>query len=93
MVRIFAIGDLLMFFTRTGRVLAWLAIAMGCFGIALALIALQTDDPSAFMAEYFGRKSTGTAIDQGIYTIIFGIVVGILTDISRSVAKAKTDAE
>lgn len=82
-----------MFFTRTGRILAWLAIAMGCSMIAIAVTALQTDDPSAFMAEYFGRKSTGKVIDRGIYTIIFGIVVGILTDISRSVAKAKTDAE
>ncbi len=76
-----------MFFTRAGRIVAWMAIILGGLRIATAILVLMTDDPSAAAPMLLGSKSTGQAIDQGIYAIIFGVVVGVLTDISRSVSK------
>jgi hypothetical protein len=73
-----------MFFTRAGRVVAWLAIIFGVLRIALALFVVQSGDPS-LVPRYLGSGTTGQAIDQGLYVLIFGIVVGVLTDISRSV--------
>ncbi len=75
-----------MFFTKAGRVVAWLAIILGGMRIALALVVLQSGDPS-LVPRYLGSGTTGQAIDQGLYTLLFGIVVGVLTDISRSVAR------
>jgi len=75
-----------MFFTKAGRVVAWLTIILGGMRIALALLVLQTGDPS-LVPRYLGSGTTGQAIDQGLYVLIFGIVVGVLTDISRSVSR------
>ena len=80
-----------MFFTRAGRIVAWLAIIFGGMRIATALSVLQSGDPN-LAPTLLGSKTTGQAIDQGIYTVIFGIVVGVLTDISRSVANT-TDTQ
>lgn len=76
-----------MFFTLAGRVVAWLAITFGLLRITLALFVIQSGDPS-LVPRYLGSGATGQAIDQGLYVLIFGIVVGVLTDISRSVANA-----
>ena len=76
-----------MFFTRAGRIVAWLAIILGGLRIATAILVLMTDDPSAAAPMLLGSKSTRQAIDQGLYAIVFGVVVGVLTDISRSVSK------
>ena len=74
-----------MFFTRAGRIVAWLAIIFGLLRSAIALFVVQSGDPS-LAARYLGGGTTGGAMDQGIYVIIFGVVVGVLTDISQSVA-------
>jgi len=76
-----------MFFTRAGRIVAWLAIIFGAFRIALALFVVQSGDPS-LVPRYLGSGTTAQAIDQAFYVLIFGIVVGVLTDISLSVASA-----
>jgi amino acid permease len=75
-----------MFFTKAGRVVAWLAIIFGCLRIALALFVVQSGDPN-LVPRYLGSGTTGQAINHGFYVLIFGIVIGVLTDISRSVAK------
>ena len=73
-----------MFFTSAGRFIAWLAIMFGAARIALALFVIQMGDPD-LVSRYIGSGATGQAIDQGLYILIFGIVIGVLTDISRSV--------
>lgn len=87
-----------MVFTRLGRILAVLAILFGVLRITMALVALNSDNPAAVARYLLGSKSTGHYIDQGIYMIVFGILVGVLTDISRSLlsfreAKLQTDAD
>ena len=76
-----------MAFTKLGRILAILAIILGALRIATAVLVLASDDPVNAARAILGSKTTGQAIDQGLYTIVFGILVGVLTDISRSVAK------
>lgn len=78
-----------MVFTKLGRILAVLAIAFGVLRIVMAIAVLSSEDPGS-AARYLGSKTTGQAIDQGIYTIVFGILVGVLTDISRSVARLRS---
>ncbi len=78
-----------MTFTKFGRILAVLAIILGALRIATAVLVLASDDPTSAAGAILGSKTTGQAIDQGIYTIVFGILVGVLTDISKSVAKLR----
>ncbi|AXI53248.1 hypothetical protein SuNHUV7_10710 (plasmid) [Pseudoseohaeicola sp. NH-UV-7] len=71
-------------FTKLGRILAVMAVLWGVMRIAMAVAVLMSDDPSWATVRYLGTKTTGQVIDQGLYTIIFGILVGVLTDISKS---------
>jgi len=87
-----------MSFTKLGRALAVLAILFGVLRIAMAVMVLFSGDPVGAASAFLGSKSTGQAIDQGIYTIVFGILVGVLTDISRSLislrdASLRSDTE
>ena len=76
-----------MVFTKTGRVIAWIAVVAGLTLTAAGLgLALEGDDTTP----YFGRRSTGSVIDQGLRVFIFGIVLGIFTEISTSLSAAYT---
>ncbi len=75
-----------MSFTRMGRIVAFGAIALGLLRIVTTFYVLQFDDPAAAARDYLGSHKTGYYMDQGIYSVLFGIVVGILTDISRSLS-------
>ncbi|WP_145693588.1 hypothetical protein [Gemmobacter caeni] len=57
---------------------------MGALRVAMGF-ALAGDGAAA--ARYLGSSSPGEAIDQGLYTMIFAISLGILTEISRAVAR------
>lgn len=72
-----------MTFTKLGRILAVLAILFGILRITMAVSVLLSENPVGAASAFLG-KTTGQALDQGIYTIVFGILVGVLTDISRS---------
>jgi hypothetical protein len=74
----------MMMFTKLGRILAVLAILLGVLRITMAVMVLLSEDPARAASYLLGSKSTGQALDQGIYTIVFGVLVGVLTDISRS---------
>ena len=74
-----------MLFTRVGRVVAYFALAVGILtavtGLFIALGFIGPND--AALARYFPRAgSTGAVIDRGLYTALFGIALGILTEIS-----------
>jgi len=80
-----------MFFTTAARILAYLCIAFGIvsviagYGYATGAITPFTD-PSVL-------NKAGSMIDNGLYAIAFGLIVGVLTDISRSVHKQSQDDE
>ena len=57
-----------------------MSIAMG---LSVATGAIIEPEPGPFL----GNKTSGEAIDSGIYRIIFAIALGVITDISYSVAR------
>lgn len=71
-----------MTFTSAARFIAIASVVLGLFltagyGIFLATGDLDTADPNLV-------KIAASAIDNGVYAILFGIILGVLTDISRS---------
>lgn len=83
-----------MLFTFLGRILAWLAVVLGSFRIGMGFfVASFYDDPEQYtfaVKRYLGSvSSSGEAINQGIYVIVIGIALGVLTDISSSVSKRR----
>ena len=74
-----------MFFTWFGTIVAWLALAFGGMRVGLGFyVASNLENPSFDASRYLSGTS-GQAIDQGIYVILFAIALGTLTEISRSV--------
>ncbi|MER8970947.1 MULTISPECIES: hypothetical protein [unclassified Mesorhizobium] len=74
-----------MFFTKLGRVIAWVLVILGGFRAVLAFtIAFTTDQTMA--PRYLGSSSTGEAIDKGLLYFLVGVAVGMVAEISRSVA-------
>lgn len=77
-----------MLFTTMGRIIAGLAFILGLLrlatGLAVATGAVVEPQPGA----YLGTRTSGEVIDQGIYTMLFAIILGVATVISRSVSKS-----
>lgn len=75
-----------MFFTKLGTVAAWLLLIAGAIRIATGmLVAVNLDTPGFDPTRYLGSKSSGWAIDRGTLYILGAAVLGMLTEISRSV--------
>ncbi|MER9221925.1 hypothetical protein NKI48_23850 [Mesorhizobium sp. M0644] len=74
-----------MFFTKLGRVIAWVLVILSGFRVVAAVsFAFTTGQNMA--PRYFGSKTTGEVIDQGLLYLLIGVAVGIVAEISRSVA-------
>lgn len=85
-----------MFFTRFGRIIAWLAVILGVLQIGMGFVVgfmfAASDDPAAVVAatqRYLGGTPSGESIDEGIFVIVVGVSIGILTEISRAVSSPK----
>lgn len=78
-----------MFFTKLARVIAWVFVILGGFRAVLAFTIAFTNN-QALAPRYLGSSSTGEAIDKGLLYFLIGVAVGVVADISRSVA-AKTE--
>lgn len=75
-----------MFFVKVARLIAGLALVLGVFrlGIGLYVASIEPKEArEAARARYIGSKSSGQAIDQGIYVILFAATLGTLTAIAR----------
>lgn len=77
-----------MFFSAVGRVVAWGAILFGVLRITMAIMVLNSENTTEAASRYLAG-TTGETIDKGIYAILFGIIVGVLTDISYNLRNAK----
>lgn len=80
-----------MFFTKVGLVIAWLLVIAGVLRAGMGFYLAGENDP-ALISRYLGSHTTGEAIDRGILYVLIGVSVGIVAEISRSVA-AKSDAK
>lgn len=74
-----------MFFTKVGYVIAWLAISLGLLGFILGFWLANIEDATLTL-RYLGGKTTGRSIDQGLFTFLFGVCLGVLCEISKNVA-------
>lgn len=77
-------------FLRLGSIIASLALMFGTFKIGLGFFVGSVDDAEAragMAARYLGSASSGEAIDQGVTVFVFGVILGILVEIGRSVSR------
>src|SRR5690242_9313840 len=75
-----------MIFSALARLLAIAAIVVGLLSVLSATSAMMGFMDEAAQARYVGR-SPGKAIDWGIYTILVGVALGTLAEISFTVRK------
>jgi hypothetical protein len=68
-----------------GKLVAILAIARGLWLTLLGFIYANSNNQAGF-GRYVPGRTTGEAIDAGLESILFGIVMGILCHIAVSVS-------
>lgn len=77
-----------MVITKIGSVIAWVLLVLGAFRVTLGfLVAFGADDNEAASRALFAAANTGEAINEGTLAIIAGVALGILAEISKSVAQ------
>ena len=81
-----------MFFTKTARVLAIVALVFGLLNILMGLSVVGVE-PKEDRVLILGSKSPGQVIDRGIYTILFAIALGTLAEISFSMRNRSSSLE
>jgi len=84
-----------MLYTNLGRVVAVLALIVGVLFIAVGLMGITAywndtvlmhfPGTSPELAHSPSRQQAGWYFDRGLYTVLFAIALGILTEISRNV--------
>lgn len=74
-----------MIFTKLCRILAFLVVGFGLIRLGMGVYLATTFEAGADLSPFIGRRTTGQVIDQGLYAILAGIVLGTLADISRAV--------
>lgn len=79
-----------MFFTKVGRVIAWLLVVAGGLRAALGF-AVAFSGNQALAPFYLGTDTSGEAINRGLLVLLIGVSVGMVAEISRSLA-AKSEA-
>jgi len=75
-----------MFFTKLARIIAILALAFGIARVSIGFYVAFIEPKEAREAagaRYIGSKSSGEAIDQGIYIILFAVALGKLAESVR----------
>lgn len=73
-------------FTKLGRIAAVLVFIFGLLSLLMGLGVATGIIVEPEPGHYLGSRTSGEAIDQGIYRILFAIALGILTEISQSIA-------
>ena len=72
---------------RAGKVLSWLLIIFGGMRALVGLViafSLEGAELAAATQRYLGSGGAGDAIDEGIYAVAAGIVVGLLARIASN---------
>lgn len=75
-----------------GNIVASLAMVLGVLRAAIGFFVASIDDPAsraAAASRYLGSATSGEAIDDGIKIFLFGLVLGILVKIARSLSERK----
>lgn len=75
-----------MFFAKMAHGVAVLALAFGVIRLLTGAYVASIEPleaRQAAAARYIGSKSSGEAIDQGVYIILFAVTLGTLASIAR----------
>ncbi|MCW5720428.1 MAG: hypothetical protein KIS86_04725 [Devosia sp.] len=70
-----------------GTVVSWLAIIFGALRVGLGFFVASGADAATraeMAARYLGSATSGQAIDAGVMTFVFGVTLGVLVKIGRS---------
>ncbi|SPH24130.1 hypothetical protein DEA8626_03179 [Defluviimonas aquaemixtae] len=78
-----------MTFTKACKIVAILAVAFGLLRLGMGFGLTFGMDEGADLSPYIGSRTTGQVINQGTYTLLVGIALGTLAEISRAL-QAKT---
>jgi len=73
-----------MSFAKVGRIIAWIALTFGAVRVGMGFFVASFDDPAqraAAASRYLGSAGSGESINQGVYTILIAICIGILSSI------------
>tara|TARA_R110002072_G_scaffold6690_12_gene38362 strand:- start:426 stop:674 length:249 start_codon:yes stop_codon:yes gene_type:complete len=74
-----------MFFTKVGTVVVVIVMFFGAFAVLSGLLVANNPE---LAGRYFSSSvGSGERIDQGLVAIFIGIAFGVVTEISRSLAK------
>lgn len=73
-----------MTFTSFGRTIAIIAVVLGMIRIGMGLLFGFSYDSQTAARSVLGAATTGEAINEGMYAVLFGVVLGVLADISRA---------
>ena len=77
---------------KSGKILAWLCIIFGAVRLSLALwVSATFETQEAMIAasrRYLATENSGEAIDRALYTLAFGIVLGVLAKIANGKSAA-----
>ena len=76
-----------MSYTKSGRVVAGILLVIGISAFAIGLSVATGIIVEPEPGRYLGSKTSGEAIDRGLYYVFIAICLGVLTEISLSVAK------
>ena len=82
-----------MFFTKTGAIIAKLALFFGLFRLAVGVALILEDDPTIELRRYFNASTTGEVIDEALKVIVFAVILGIAVEISRAVNSYIADGD
>ena len=77
-----------MFFTRLGRVIAWIVLLMGVARASTGFYVASLDNALVRVkatADYLGSGTSGQAVDKGLMAILVAIALGIQAEIGTAI--------
>lgn len=81
-----------MMYTKIASVIAGIVLLVGILSLLTGSFIATSDMTEVEAVRYLGNKTTGQMIDRGIYTIIFAVALGVLTEISKSLFNQSSSA-
>jgi hypothetical protein len=79
-------------FLHLGSMVAWLALIFGTLRLGAGFFVASFDGAearAAAAARYLGSATSGEAIDRGLAVFVFGVVLGVLVEIGRSLKRER----
>jgi len=73
-------------FTKVGKIIAWVVIIAGASQVVLGFGFASSENSEEAIRRHLGTRTTGEAIDRGIYLFVIGIFMGVLCEISQKLS-------